>query len=123
VPNVRSGLNSYSVAVSLCAVPFVSTFELNIHFAKHGAKIGAATAAAYEALADAFLTGPMSVTTQDCTRPNGIDYLRFDSSGLNFGVLCLQNNCVRTFYPVDTRLIARRGGSAAFFAFECARIM
>ena len=104
-------------------MPFVSAFELGIHFAKHGAKFGAATAADYEALADAFLMGAMNATTQDCTRPNLIDYLRFDSSNRHFGVLCLQNNCVRTFYPAETALIASRGGSGPFFAFECARIM
>jgi hypothetical protein len=101
----------------------VSAFELAIHFAKHGAKFGVATAADYEALADAFLTGPMNATTRDCTRPKLIDYLRFDSSNRHFGVLCLQNNSVRTFYPAELALVTSRGGSAAFFAFECARIM
>ena len=109
--------------VSFPAVPFVSVFELNIHFAKHGAKFGAATAADYEALADTFLCGPMDATTNDCTRPNAVDYLRFNTANSHFGVLCLTNNCVRTFYPASARLIAHRGGMAAFFTFECARII
>lgn len=104
-------------------MPFVSNFELAIHFAKHGAKFGAATPAEYEALAEAFLSGPMNATTSDCTRPNLVDYLRFDSGNRHFGVLCLQNNCVRTFYPAELALVTSRGGAAGFFTFECARIM
>jgi hypothetical protein len=113
----------HSHTVSFSAVPFVNVLELNIHFAKHGHKFGAATPADYEALADAFLGGAMNATTQECTRPNAVDYLRFDSANRHFGVLCLTNNCVRTFYPASARLIARRGGTAAFFTFECARIV
>jgi hypothetical protein len=105
------------------AVPFVNAFELAIHFARHGADVGAATEADYEALADGFLSGPMNATTQECTRPNLIDYLRFDFSNRHFGVLCLQNKCVRTFYPASAQLVARRGGPVGFFSFECARIM
>jgi hypothetical protein len=83
------------------AVPFVSAFELAIHFAKHGAKFGAATPADYEALADAFLTGPMNATTDDCTRPNLVDYLRFDSSNRHFGLLCLRTTASEPFIPLS----------------------
>jgi hypothetical protein len=104
-------------------VPFVNAFELAIHFARHGAEVGAATPEDYEALAEAFLSGPMNATTKDCTRPNLIDYLRFDFNNSHFGVLCLQNNCVRTFYPAAARIIVRRGGPSGFMAFECARMV
>jgi len=102
-------------------MPFANALELRIHFAKHGAKFGLSNPADYEAMADAFMTGPMDANTRDCTRPNLVDYLRLNFSNLHFGVLCLQNNRVRTFFPVESRLIIRRGGRAAYFRFECAR--
>lgn len=107
--------------VSCPTVPFANALELKIHFEKHGAKFGVADATTYEALADAFMAGAMNATTTDCTRPNLIDYLRFDTADFRFGVLCLQDHCLRTFYPIKARSVANRGGAARYFAFECAR--
>ncbi len=102
-------------------MPFANTLELQIHFVKHGAKFGLSDAAEYEAMADAFMTGAMDANTRECTRPNLVDYLRLNFRNLHFGVLCLQNDSVRTFYPVEARLVRRRSGAAAYFRFECGR--
>jgi len=105
------------------AVPFENAYQRASHFAKHGADCGAADEVAYEAMADAFLTGPMNATTNECTRPNRVDYLRFDSVSFHFGVFCVPGVFVRTLYPVNRAYVARRGGPARFFTYECTRRM
>ena len=56
------------------------------HFQRHGWKVGASSAAEYEAKADAFLAGPKSATCQEGTRKAG-DIVRFDPATKEFGVL------------------------------------
>jgi len=104
-------------------VPFANPMELGIHFQKHGHKFGAQSAADYERIADAFMFGPMNADTRECTRPGNIDRLRHDFVTTYFGCVCTGANphFLRTFYPVDPRTLARHGGSARFFGFECAR--
>jgi hypothetical protein len=103
-------------------MPFANTFELEIHFKKHGHKFGAATKEEYERLADAFLFGPMSADTRECIRLNNTDRLRFDFVKVHFGVASIVPVFVRTFYPVERRLVVRHGGPRGYFSYECARV-
>ena len=103
-------------------MPFENAMERAIHFVKHGAKFGAATEAEYEQLADAFMFDQLTAPTNECTRPSGIDRLRFNGTNRHFGVACTAPEFVRTFYPVEQRKIVRHGGNAAFFALECGRV-
>ncbi|MCI0403927.1 MAG: hypothetical protein L0212_10450 [Acidobacteria bacterium] len=103
-------------------MPFANTLELDIHFKKHGHKFGLATKEEYERLADAFMFGPMNASTKECIRPNGNDRLRFDFVTVHFGVASVAPEFVRTFYPVERRKVLRHGGSAGYFAYECARV-
>lgn len=96
--------------------------ELALHFRKHGHKFGLATAADYEAMADAFMFGAMNANTHECTRPNGADRLRHDYIVRHFGVACVAPVFIRTFYPISQAKHIRHGGAAAFFAYECARV-
>jgi len=109
-------------------MPFADAMERAIHFVKHGHKFGAATEEEYERMADAFLFGEMHADTSECTRPpcvrSGlIDRLRFGSTSRHFGVACTQPEFLRTFYPVEPKVIARHGGAPGFFRYECARVM
>jgi hypothetical protein len=103
-------------------MPFANSFELEIHFKKHGHKFGAATKEEYERLADTFLFGPMDAHTRECIRPNGADRLRFDFARMHFGVASVAPAFVRTFYPVERRIVTRHGGPAGYFSYECARV-
>ncbi len=103
-------------------MPFASTFELEIHFKKHGHKFGAATKEEYERLADAFLFGRMNASTKECVRSNGADRLRFDFVTVHFGVASVAPAFIRTFYPVERRIVVRHGGAAGYFSYECARV-
>jgi hypothetical protein len=95
--------------------------ELALHFRKHGHKVGAATAADYEQMADAFMFGPMNADTQECTRPAGRRRCRLDFRAVHFGVACVVPAFVITFYPPDARTVARHGGMNRYFLYECGR--
>jgi hypothetical protein len=112
-----------SFARGNATVPFATVYERDIHFHKHGAGVGAATEADYEAMADLFMFGPMNVNTRDCTRPNGVDYLRMELIRTDFGVTCLTTSFVRTFYRPAPLKIWNRGGTIRFLAFECAKVI
>jgi pyocin large subunit-like protein len=104
-------------------VPFANVYQRNIHFQKHGAVVGAATELEYEAMADQFMFGPMNADTNDCTRPNGDDYLRMDLIKTDFGVTCISTGFLRTFYRPPAIKIWNRGGTKRFLAYECARVI
>lgn len=75
--------------------------KLADHFKLHGADFGAATPAAYEAMADGFLGGPKSTTTLECIRPQG-DILRYNPATEEFGVLA-PNGEIRTYFKPKPR--------------------
>ena len=66
-------------------MPFKHRYDLQRHFARHGEEFGAASAAEYERLADAFMMAPLREGALECTR-NG-DLVRFDPRTDEFGVL------------------------------------
>ncbi len=104
-------------------MPFANLFERDLHFTKHGHKFGALDAPEYERMADAFMYGPMDDDTSECIRPDGIDRVRFGFVTHYEGIACQvpAPEVIRTFYPVRLTTIARHGGEAAYFAFECNR--
>jgi pyocin large subunit-like protein len=71
-------------------VPYTRGFrtvdDLRRHFIKHGADFACATSLSYEALADAFLGGPLGQDVAECTRPGG-DRVRYNQVTQAFGVL------------------------------------
>ncbi len=103
-------------------VPFCNSLELALHFAKHGHRFGASDASEYERIAEAFMDGPLNGDGHECIRPHG-DRVRFGFLTHYEGVTCRipVPECIRTFYPVEPTTIARHGGEAAYFRFECAR--
>ena len=103
---------------------FCNTYERDIHFAKHGTEFGVADAIQYERLADRFAFGAKGPNTQDCIRPTGTDGIRFDFATHYFSVCYLvpQPPCLRTFYVVRGKTIAKQGNEAGYFRYECSRI-
>jgi pyocin large subunit-like protein len=71
-------------------VPLTSGFfdpkERHRHFISHGSDLGAANAAEYEQMADAFLGAPKPPHVGECLRKLG-DMLRFDPATDTLGVL------------------------------------
>jgi hypothetical protein len=104
-------------------VPFASTLHRDTHFAKHGHKFGAADPLEYERMADQFMFGAMDSDTKECMRPRSTDRFRFGFVIHLAGVVALRTNFLRTFFPVEPRVIARHRDEAGYFAFECARKM
>lgn len=104
-------------------MPFASLYERDLHFTKHGQKFGARDAREYERMADRFMYGPMDAATNQCIRPEAIDRVRFGFVTHYEGIArqVPAPEVIRTFYPVRLTTIARRGGEAAYFVFECKR--
>src|ERR1017187_7990732 len=90
-------------------MPFVNSWERKIHFSKHGHEFGVGTEEEYELMADSFMFGGMTHPTQECTRPNLVDRLRFNGTNRHFGVVCVTPVFIRTFYRVRPAKIARHG--------------
>jgi hypothetical protein len=103
-------------------MPFANIWERDTHFAKHGHEFGAADPSEYEQLADAFVDGPLASSTHECTRPGVTDRLRFDFGNYYESVACIAPAFVKTFYIVRTKVVARHGGAAAYFAWDCGRV-
>jgi len=74
-------------------------------------------------MADIFMCGPLDSDTHECTRPEGIDRVRFGfvTHYEGIGRLLPAPEVVRTFYPVELRTILGHGGEAGYFSFECSR--
>ncbi len=106
-------------------MPFCTAWERDIHFAKHGHKFGVTDATQYERMADDFTFGPRGAGTQECLRPGGRDRVRFAdmTRWLAVSRVLPAPECLRTFYRVRQATVARHGGSANYFAYECGRIM
>jgi hypothetical protein len=111
--------------IGFAALPFANQLELEIHFDKHGRKFGLLPGqeVEYERMADEFMFLDMPPSVKECRRPNGLDRLRFCFQRTWFGVAYLIPECVKTFYPPDAEVMAEHGGKAAFFRFECGRMM
>jgi len=103
-------------------MPFANDIERDLHFAKHGHKFRALDAFQYETMADQFMFGALSADTRECIRPSQVDRVRFGFVTHYQGIACMTPEFVRTFYPVKQTTIARRGGEAGYFAYECSRI-
>lgn len=103
-------------------MPFANAEERALHFARHGSALGAATELDYETMAETFMTSPMTITTRECFRQNGIDRLRINVANRHFAVAVVVSDTIRTYYVVPSHKIFRRGGVAQFFSHECARI-
>ncbi len=103
-------------------MPFANVWERDTHFAKHGHEFGASEPIQYEQMADAFMFGPMAMDTHECIRPQGIDRLRFSFSTYHEGVACIVPEFVRTFFIVQTKVVTRHAGEAAYFVWDCGRV-
>ncbi len=103
-------------------MPFLSNFERDLHFTKHGHKFHAADASEYERMADEFIYGLLDFDTHECIRPSGKDRVRFGFLTHYEGVACRIPEFIRTFYPVRVTTIARHGGDVGYFAYECSRM-
>lgn len=102
-------------------MPFSTAQERALHFQKHGREFKAATEVEYEQMADAFMGQPMTITTRECIRPQGIDRLRFNVANDHFGAAIVASTIIKTFYIVRLGTIKHHGGKTAFFGYECAR--
>lgn len=108
--------------VKSCTMPFANLWERDTHFAKHGHEFGAPDPARYEQMADTFMYGPIAATTHECTRPQGIDRIRFDFSSYHEAVACIAPAFLRTFFIARNKTVTRHGGPAAYFAWDCGRV-
>lgn len=103
-------------------MPFANVWERDIHYARHGHEFGAADPVEYERLADAFMYGAMSTTTHECTRPQGIDRIRFDFANYHEAVARISPAFVKTYFIVRNKTVVRHGGSSGYFAWDCGRV-
>ena len=103
-------------------MPFASLLERDIHFARHGHEFGAADPAEYEQLAETFMYGAMAATTHECTRPRGIDRIRFDFASYHEAVARIAPAFLKTFFIVRNKTVARHGGPVGYFAWDCGRV-
>lgn len=104
-------------------MPFSSAEERAIHFQKHGGGVGAATELAYEEMADAFMTGAMTLVMRECIRPNLTDRVRMNIANRHLAVAIVVSGVLKTYYVVALHSIASHGNSsiAAYFNYECTR--
>jgi filamentous hemagglutinin len=78
---------------------FANQTTLLQHFARPGVDFGAASAAQYEQLADAFLNGPLASGVLQKVRANG-DIVRYDPAAQAFDVV-KPDGTIRTYYKPD----------------------
>ena len=89
----------------------------DLHFEKHGHKVGAVDAAHYERMADAFMFEVMNHNTRECRRPNKGDRLRFDTFNRRFAAEAPgPPPYLRTFYRVEQWIINAHGDETHYFA-------
>jgi hypothetical protein len=75
-------------------MPFANAEERSLHFKKHGHEFGATDEVEYEGMADAFMGGPMSITTRECVRPSGNHRVRVNIVHKHFGVAVVNRGIV-----------------------------
>jgi hypothetical protein len=102
-------------------MPFANDYERDIHFSKHGHSVGTASAVEYEAMAETFMFGAMTMAMRECTRGNATDRLRINMANYRFGVANIVPAFLKTFYTVPRHTIAHHGGTLAYFNYECGR--
>jgi hypothetical protein len=102
-------------------MPFANDEERDLHYKRHGHEFGAANALQYEGMADAFLSGPLTITMRECIRPNGTDRVRINIANKHFGVGVVHSQIVQTFFIVPLHKVIRRGNIVEFYNFECQR--
>jgi hypothetical protein len=107
----------------VASVPFANVNSRDKHFLKHGHKLGAASALDYEAMADAFMQGPMNASTHECIQASSRDRLRLDFHTARFGVGIVQSFYIRTFFPVEAFNLAYRGGPGGYFHHKCTEVL
>jgi hypothetical protein len=75
-------------------------------------------------MADEFIFGPLAADARDCVRPNDGDRVRFGFANHWEGVARRNPvpEFIRTFFPVEQKRIAKRGGEAGYFRYECGRV-
>ena len=103
-------------------MPFSSVDQRAIHFKKHGGGVGAATELQYEEMADAFMTGAMTLAMRECIR-NGTDRVRMNIANRHLGVAIVISGVLRTYYVVALHSIRGHGNGSvtAYFNYECTR--
>jgi len=92
---------------------FASAAMREDHFARHGGDVGATSAAGYEMLAAAFLTGDRPAETLEKTRVNG-DVMRFNPWTDEFGVA--PRAAIRTYFKPDPKVHGYRTNLDYFHA-------
>jgi len=100
-------------------VPFTLGFDPRLrgeHFDNHATDLGATTEEEYEALADAFIGGPLSENTKECKRSNG-DKIRYNFRTEEYGVLS-GDGYIRTYFKPKPR-IHRHRTNFIYFKSEC----
>jgi hypothetical protein len=102
-------------------MPFANAEQRTLHFERHGHEFQAANELQYEALADAFMSAPMSISMRECVRPNATHRVRLNIANDHFGVAVVAADTIKTFYIVPLHKIIRRNGKMGFFNYECAR--
>ena len=88
------------------------------HYLRHGGDFGGSSADDYEAMAIAFLSGPLAATMVECFRASG-DRIRFDKATQAFAV-CDKGGNLRTFFK-PSRIIHRRKSNLDYFKAECGK--
>jgi hypothetical protein len=97
-------------------VPFRDAIDLAQHFGDHGREFGIATAAAYEARADAFMFGPMAATTLECFRPQG-GRCRYDTVSDEYGTV-RRTGTIAT-YMILSPIIHGEPSNLAYYHNHC----
>jgi hypothetical protein len=120
--------NLLSVSFAKALMPF-DPLLLPIHFAKHQRDFQVNIDRAYEALADAFVTGAISPSIMLCNRKNG-DLLRYDIVTQEFAVVSGPGT-VRAYFkpvpcsslPIGVPKIDCHGhrDNVTYFQVECAK--
>jgi pyocin large subunit-like protein len=98
-------------------VPFATSYDRTAHFQKHRSCFGARSEFEYEAMADAFLLGPLDRhTTAECYRSGGA-VLRYNAFTEEFGVVG-PHGFVLTYFKPDP-VVHGLASNYAYFLAEC----
>ena len=95
---------------------FVSPYELFEHWKKHQRKFDVASEDEYLALADAFLGGPRTHSTLECTRGNG-EIVRYNDATREFGVLT-RSGFILTYFKASVH-VHKLPSNLEYFQQEC----
>ena len=96
------------------ALPFQDKLLLEFHYEKHRNEFNFASAAEYEAAADAFMSGQAKTPARECHRGNG-DRVRFNRRSEYLAVQA-PSGFLKTFHKPSAKYRDR-----GFFMWECGR--